>query len=276
MTTETTTLAEGPAIAATIPEQTDEVSTGMGEVETAPTPDQPSDAAEKPKGVQKRLDELTRNWREAERREQALLELLKQRTPAEPESPKQDAFQPKTLADFEYDEAKYQTYLFQEATKAATAAARQELQSEAARRAEEQRKSTFSSREKAFAAKNPDYMTVTRNENVPITQQMAEVIAESEDGPALAYHLAKNVELAENIARLPALAQARELGRVEAQLAYERKAAEEARKRVSQAPAPTPRIEAVENEVEQDPDKMTVDEWKKWRDKRDRLKNLRK
>lgn len=265
--TDTDLQAVEPAIAATPPEVVEPV-------ESAPTPDQPQEAPEpeKPRGVQKRLDELTRNWREAERREKVLLDLLNQRTTPEPPAPQQQDSRPKTLADFEYDEGKYQTYLFEQATAKATEAARKELEQERARAAAEQRKSTFQRRESDFAKTNPDYLEVTRDPSVPITNAMAEVIAESEDGPAVAYYLAKNIAEAERIAGMGQVAQARELGRIEATLAFERKQAEEAKKRVSQAPPPAPKLEGVTASTTIDPaspeaDKLSFKEWSRLRNK---------
>lgn len=92
---------------------------------------------------------------------------------------------------------------------------------------------------------------------------MREAILESDDGPALAYHLGKNPDLAEKIASLPPIAAARELGRLEAKLARER----EQPPVISKAPPPPPKIEGVEPAIERDPDKMSTQDWVKWREK---------
>ena len=71
---------------------------------------------------------------------------------------------------------------------------------------------------------------------------------------------------AEQIARLPAHVAALELGRIEGRL----QAAKEAKARpspVTQAPPPTPKVDAVEPDVTKTPDDMGVDEWLKWRNK---------
>lgn len=231
-----------PEVQATEPE------VKASEAEPSPAADDASETDAKPKGVGKRIDELTRLRRDAERERDHWREMAmrQQAAPVQEVETPQAPSTPKTLADFGYDEGQYQAYLLTEVSRAATEAARKELQAEQARREQEQRKTAFSSRESTFAKTNPDYMEVTRDPSVPITARMAEVIADSEDGPALAYHLAKNVEIADAISRLPDLAQARELGRLEAQLAFERKQADEARKRVSAAPPPTPSIAAMD------------------------------
>jgi hypothetical protein len=106
---------------------------------------------------------------------------------------------------------------------------------------------------------------------------MAEVIADSEDGPAVAYYLGKNPEAAAAIAQLPPSAAARELGKLEARLAFEREKARTpatpARSAVSQAPPPPPKIEASEPDVapvsagDPDSDKLSVNEWMRRREK---------
>jgi hypothetical protein len=95
---------------------------------------------------------------------------------------------------------------------------------------------------------------------------MLEIITESDDGPALAYYLGKNLDVAARIAQLPPLAAARELGRIEVNLAFEREKAK-LKPVVSQAPPPTPKIEATEPAVSKDPSQMTDREFAKWREK---------
>lgn len=230
-----------------------------------------TDADDKPKGVGKRIDELTRNWREAERREAQLLELLKQRDQPRQEAPKHVDEKPKTLADFEYDEGKFQSYIFEQAEKRSVEAAKRELQQAQERETAERRKSSFTARQSEFAKTVEDYDEVVRNPRLPITQAMADVIQESDDGPALAYHLGKNPDIAEKIAMLPPIAAARELGKIEARLAYERERAKE-KPVVSKAPPPPPKVDASQPAIEKDPDEMSTDEWLKWRQKQLRKK----
>lgn len=239
-----------PAIAAATPEEVVPSESAPEPVAEA-TPEETPERKES-RGVQKRLDELTRNWREAERREAALLALLQQK----PEAPKAEVKpEPvKTLADFEYDEAKYQAHLYEQVAKQATQAARREIEAEQRRMSEASRAESYKAREAKFAETAPDFREVVYRDDVPITPEMADVIRESEDGPALAYHLAKNVEIAESIARLSPLAQARELGRLEARLALEKQQVAEAKKRVSQAPPPAPKLEGLNAATSVSPD----------------------
>jgi hypothetical protein len=93
-------------------------------------------------------------------------------------------------------------------------------------------------REAEFAAKTPDYREVAYDDSVPVTAAMAEMIAESDEGPALAYYLGKNRDEAARIAALGDRAAAREIGRIEARLSVKPVPA------VSKAPPPPPKIEA--------------------------------
>ena len=251
-----------PALAETqeTPEAETEVEVkAEPKAEPAPAPD---DA--EVKGIQRRIDELTRLRREAERDRDHWRDMAikgQPRAEVQPEAPK-------TLADFQYDEAKYQAYLFSTAETRAVEAAEKRLREQMQQENVQRRTQSFVSRETAFAKTAPDYYEVTRSDTLPISPAMAEAIAESEEGPALAYHLGKNQEIAEQIARLSPLAQARELGRIEARLIADR----EKPKPVTKAPPPAPKIEAVEPSIsvpadDAASDKLSDAEWLKRREK---------
>jgi len=233
-------------------------------VETAPA----AEAKEEPKktdgGFQKRIDELTRNFRETQRdrdywREQAVKQVPK-------EIPQ--VATPKTLQDFNYDERQYQAYVIDEAARVAAEKAGKSLKEQQAQDAAARRRSEFVQRENTFAKDLEDYYEVTRNPTLAITADMAEVINSSEDGAPLFYYLGKNPHVAENLAQLPPLIAARELGRLEGKLAADRDKAKA--KSVSQAPPPPPKIEAGAATVEKDPSSMTDAEFAKWRRKHQR------
>lgn len=232
--------------------------------ESSPAATQDSEVAEV-KGIQRRFDELTRLRREAERNAEHWREMAMRGQPKpEPDST------PKTLADFQYDEAKYQQYLFSTAETRAVAAAKRELQQQAQQENQTRRSQSFTKLEEQFAKKQSDYYDVTRNDGLTISTAMAEAIAESDEGPALAYHLGKNPEIAEQIARLSPYAAARELGRIEERLRTEREKAKAPV--VSKAPPPPPKIEAVEPSVsvapdDPDSDKLDGPTWLKRRNK---------
>jgi hypothetical protein len=236
----------------------------VNEAESSPAKaeSKPDEAVDR---VRSRIDELTKYRREAERdrdywREQAMRQAPAPVKATEPE-PVSTA---KTLADFEFDEAKYQSYLFTEAEKRAVAAAERRIREQQDQEKAGRRKSEFERRESDYSKSVEDYIEVTRNPAVPINSDMAQVIAESDDGPALAYYLGKNVEIAERISQLSPLAAAREMGRIEAKLAAEREKAKE--KTVSKAPAPTPKLEATTEApsvrtTDSTGDTLSDDEW---------------
>lgn len=87
---------------------------------------------------------------------------------------------------------------------------------------------TWEQRANEFRSKTPDYLDVVGNSDVPLRQSVLEGIQESEVGPQLAYHLAKNPDVAARLNQLPEGAAMRELGRLEASLT------------AASAPAPAP------------------------------------
>lgn len=225
-----------------------------------------SSPPDKPKGgFQRRISELTNNWRSAERdrdywRDLAMrhMQPQAQEKPEEPEAPK-------SLQDFDYDESRYQAYLFEQAEQRAIAAAEARLSENMQRQRAAARASQYQQREAEFAKTTPDYASVAHRPDLPITAPMAEVIMESDEGPALAYFLGKNPEIARTIANLPAHIAAKELGRIEGRLVAERESAKP--KTVSKTPPPPKKIEGAHAPIEKDPDKMSADEWVKWREK---------
>lgn len=112
----------------------------------------------------------------------------------------------------------------------------------------------------AGVEKYSDFEELVSDPDLPITQAMAEVMAESDVGADLAYYLAKNPKEAERIARMPAISAARELGKLEAKLPTL------AASSVSKAPPPvTPAKGAAGGE--KNPKDMTDAEFNAWRQK---------
>lgn len=215
--------------------------------------------------VQKRIDKLT--WEKSERdREIAYwrnLALQRQEAERKPEPVKEEPKVP-TLAQFEYDEAKYQAAVMEYTRSEAARAARSEIESDRQREQAEGRVKSFRTREAEYAAKTPDYREMVYGSgfmSIPLSTEVAALIAESPDGPAIAYHLAQNLDVASEIARLSPLAAAREIGRIESKLNQPKPAP------VSKAPAPPPKIEESPEVVtkvkvdEPDSDKLSDAEW---------------
>lgn len=74
-------------------------------------------------------------------------------------------------------------------------------------------------REESAREKYDDYEDVVYNPKLQITPIMAQTIQASDMGPDVAYYLGTNPKEAERIARMPAIAQAKEIGRIEAKIA---------------------------------------------------------
>ena len=92
----------------------------------------------------------------------------------------------------------------------------------------------YHEREEDARTKYDDFDQVAYNPSLKITTVMAQAIQSSDIGPEVAYHLGTNPKEADRISRLAPLAQAREIGRLEAKLA----SAPPVVKKVSGAPAP--------------------------------------
>lgn len=111
--------------------------------------------------------------------------------------------------------------------RAAEKLAERQRQAEAERRSE-----SFLEKAEAAAERYPDFQAVVSNPSLPINDEMAEFIAESDLGADLAYYLGKHPTRAAEIARMSPVKAARELTRIETDLASRPQA------RVSKAPEP--------------------------------------
>lgn len=203
----------------------------------AETPEAADDTGDKPKKkhwAHERIDELTRQRREAERQ----AEYWKQRA--------SQTVDPNSL---DYEEG------IAERTIQRT---RQEQADTANATAVQLAAEAFSYRETEARERFADYDAVTRNPNVPITESMAQVIRDSELGPDVAYHLGKNPAEAARIAGLSPIAQAKELGKLEVALS----APKPARKVPA---APVQPVSAIAAGGSKDPAQMSIAEYAAWR-----------
>jgi hypothetical protein len=162
--------------------------------------------------VSKRLARERRRW---EREQQARQQPPIQAAPVDGEPPKPAISEFQTVE--EYDRAMTEwTDKRIEAREAKKV--RDEQQAKALRESQEI-DDTHAEREEKALEKYGDYMQVTRNPRLPITEHMAEAIKLRADGPEIVYHLGKNPQEAARIAQLPAKAQAVEIGVLSAKLA---------------------------------------------------------
>lgn len=210
----------------------------------------------KPKrGVQDRIDELTRERHEAAR-EAAYWRGIAE-TRAVQEQPKTDA-EPKA-EDFQ-DYAEYVRALARFEAKALVKA---ELAQEKAATTEAARATTWQQKVEAAKAKLPDFDQVMRESKAPMTQAMAEAIKESDIGPEIAHHLATNPEIAARLAGLSSTASILELGKIAASLSQAAAPAAPA-KRITSAPTPPTPVGSGRSTVG-DPGKMSQADYLEWR-----------
>jgi hypothetical protein len=277
------TLASGSAAPA-IADNTGQVETTEADAKvveanadgSAPSVPEADTPAPKDK-VQERIDKLTREKYDALRERdrhgyevESLRERLKALETAKPaEVAPQNDFP--TLEQYGFDEPKFQAAVAAHIAKITreqgAAAAQEALRAE--RAAEQERKAGegWAKKQADFIKSKPDYadkvMRSPRDGGPVVTNEMAQVMRESEVGPAIAYYLAENVDQSALIAQMPPLQQAREIGRIEAKL----EAAKAPPKPVvSQAPPPPSRIDADEAPVtvkvdSADSDTLSDKEW---------------
>lgn len=234
--------------------------------ESAPVANGPGAAAKPDDGFTRRIDELTGKWRSTERdrdhwREMALRN-QRQQEPAR--KPQEQDTKVKTLSDFEYDESKYQSYLFEETEKRAVAAAEKRLKEQDEQASRQKVQAKFKQRIDEFSKTNPDFHEKVFHHANPVSEAMREFFEDSEEGPAVALYLASNQTIAQEIARMPARYADRELVRIEAKLIADRAAAA---KTVSTAPPPPPTLDGADPKVEKAPKDMSDNEFAKWRKK---------
>lgn len=185
-----------------------------------------------------RIDELTRKHREAEReaaywRGRALAGTEEGKAAEPPKKPTPDQFDDygayvEALTDWKA-ESKAKEVL--DAREKATAD----------KRTADERVSSFQERQEAARKALPDYDAIVANSDVGVAQHLTELLLDSEQGPQLAYHLAKNPDLAERLNAMPERQAAREIGRLEVQLGQA----------TSRTAEPSPTDDAPKNDAQQ-------------------------
>lgn len=154
-------------------------------------------------GVQKRIDELTRARREAERQAEYWQGVATQTAPeAQGDKPSRDDY----AEQDDYIEALTEWKAEQAVTR---------VQRESANHA---RQSAWEAREAQTKASIPDYDAVVPVSTVPIKPHVVEALMDADAGPSLAYHLAKNPDVAARLNAMTPTRAAIELGRIETTL----------------------------------------------------------
>ncbi len=205
-----------PAEVEAVDRPEDEVPEDEGEVNPA---EPPQDGPKAKKTAQDRIDELTRARREAEREAKYFRDLYEgkaqpQRETAKDEGPKAPDPNDFDMGDMDprYLDALVDFRVQQGLDKVQSRVA-QDLHLQAGAR-------VWEARQDEARAKFADYdeKVIDGAHNWPCTPEMAEAIRTSDAGGEVAYHLASNPDEARRIATLAPIAQARELGRIEATL----------------------------------------------------------
>lgn len=256
----------------TTPEATPEVVEGQSKEAAEPEGEkQPEQEAQdrdeqgrfKPK-VQQRIDEITRARHEAEREAaywRARAESAGNDGKAQLNSSETTPAKP-TIDQYQ-DYADYVEALTDWKASQATRKAIAERDAEQAQKAEakinEAKAQTWEQRQAQARSEMPDYDEVVGLSDLRIAPHVADVLMDSEAGPALAYHFAKHPDIAERINGLSPLAAAREIGRLEASMSAVAKPAPVS-KPVSKAPEPIKPIGSGSGGLS-DPAAMSMDQY---------------
>lgn len=245
-----------PEQAAQQPETAPENQT---DVDTTAQAKEDEDEHRVPKGVQKRIDRLTQE----KYRLRAELDFLRGQQPqqAQPAQQAQQTSQAPKLEQYnsieEYLDALADHKASQKFDHLAKEREAKESQTRQQQEAAKLHESYTKQTEQARQAYG-DFDDVVQDPDLPISQAMAEAIMRSTNGADVAYYLGKNPDQAARIASLDPFSAAVEIGRIAATVVRPQP------RKTSNAPPPIQPVGARATPVT-DPDKMSADEWIKWR-----------
>lgn len=130
----------------------------------------------------------------------------------------------------------------------------------------------FAERQEAFMKATPDYEEVLESADFEVPPTAQRYLIESEMGPQLAYHLAKNPDVVTSLRKLSPARQLAELGKLEAKLEVKPTPNGGTKNDVSKAPAPIQPLEAKSTPVQKDPKDMSFQELRAYRRDQERAK----
>ncbi len=214
-----------PATVAPVPETAPEAATAAPAVETTPEikPEVKPEKVFRQDDVDRMIrDRLERERRKHERETEELRQIALRGPQPATETPTATPDAAPKREDFDdYEEfiRAEARYIATEAVKSERAAAEKTEREQATKRERMTVEQAHVQREESARAKYSDYDDVARNPALVITDDMADVLVLSEDGPDIAYYLGKNPAEAERIARLHPKLVAKELGRLSAKIA---------------------------------------------------------
>lgn len=258
----------------TAQEQVTEITAESGEQAEngeAATPSGDNATASKPKkkGVQERIDELTRQRHDRERELEAARQEADYWKAQVIQKPKVEAQAPTGKPTVEQYES-YEDYL--EALSDYKVS--EKLQATQQQMATANQQAQLAERQKAFHAKAekldiPDFVDVVYNPDLLLSQDMVDIAFDSEKGPEILYYLGKNPAEAARIAQMDKARAGYEIGRLEAALQLP------PAKNVTSAPPPIKPISGGGEPPQMDQEKMTPEQWRDWRNEQLRMKGAR-
>jgi tellurite resistance protein len=225
------------------------VTTPQGD-EVAPAPTTGNDQDPNVTAAGERLDRQTRNWRALEKdrdhwREMAMRPTQQPQRAEHAQQESSDAVSQatRTLADFDFDDGKYQAYLIRNAEQRATQAVEKRLQDREREQSLARRIETFNERRTAFAKESPEIDDAVARVGARVSEALADEILESEEGPALTLYLDNNPDLLRRLNSMTERQVAREIARIELNVKSERAKAKAISALKGTAPAPVPKID---------------------------------
>ena len=155
-------------------------------------------------------------------------------TPAEDDRPQQDKFETYD----EYQEALVDWKVSQRLT-AHEAVERDRIAREETQRAQESLVAAHTARIDTFRSEHDDFdAVVERGKDLPMTRPMQDAVLNSEEGPAVMYHLCQNPEECDRIAGLHPMLAIKEMGKLEARLEAARTGPASSAEPLTRAPRP--------------------------------------
>lgn len=230
-------------------------------VEATGDDDAPADdgaGAHRNKGVERRIGQLTRRYRNEQRENEQLrarLDTLEERLGPVPEPERPSSTDFETAEEYEDALLDWHNDSRQPAETTTTTAA------EPVDEAGKELKAGI----EGLAEAHPDAMEVVFDDDWPCSTATYEFIVSSDRGPALAYALASDLDLADKIHGMTPAQAARELVKIEATLPKPIASATA----INPAPPPPPGEPVIPGStaVPTDPDKMSAAQWRAWREK---------
>jgi hypothetical protein len=224
---------------AAAPTTNDQQSDNSPERQDGDAEDRPRDERGRFRGVQTRIDELTRQARQAERDAAYWRALAESQAKPAPGSEERVKPTPGAYSDYaDYVEALTE-WKADEKVRQSLSARDAEMAQRAAQQAAVARVQTFEHRVAEVRTAMPDFDRVVGSADTPVAPHLVEAILDSDVGPQLAYLLAKNPAEAERLSRMAPATALREIGRLEASIVKPAGTAPAAAARITNAPPPT-------------------------------------